>query len=260
MKVVILAGGFGTRLCGETQDLPKPMVQIGDKPILWHILQSYSLYGYKEFIIALGRHSDKIKRYFLDWFELQSNFTLDFQKQTKTNHAQSISDWKIHFVDTGVHTKTGGRLLKLKKYIGDESFMLAYGDVLSDVNLNELEAFHRSHNKLATLTAVRTEGRYGELDLCDDQISSFREKPRTSWVSCGFFMLEPEVIDMISSPDTSFERGPLGELAKQGEMMAFKHHGFWHPMDTPKDKIALTNLWKNNQASWLQRSKECVYG
>ncbi|PCI94982.1 glucose-1-phosphate cytidylyltransferase [Candidatus Aerophobetes bacterium] len=258
MKVVIFAGGFGSRLCEMTGETPKPMIKVGDKPILWHVMKRFSLFGYNEFVIALGRFSDQIKNYFLDTLKTRGDLFIDFESNTSSFGKNCDSSWKIHLIDTGIHTQTGGRLRKLSRYIGNESFMVAYGDVVGDVNISKLVNFHKSHGKLATLTAVQPFGRYGELKLNGDQVLDFNEKPKKEWISCGFFVLEPEVLRLIDSDETPWEKKPLEALAQQGELMAFKHGGYWQPMDTLKDQKTLESLWLKNDALWLKIQNERV--
>ncbi len=258
MKVVILAGGFGTRLCEKTSEIPKPLIEVGDKPILWHIMKRFSLYGYNEFVVALGKFGDKVKQNFLKTLKLGNDLYVDFESNTSSSIQTKETPWKIHFVDTGVHTQTGGRLKKVSAYLGNERFMLAYGDVVGDVDFSSLNKFHSEHGKLATLTCAQPYGRYGELKLDGDQVLEFREKPQKEWVSCGFFVLEPEVLQLIESEETVWEKFPLVNLATSRELMAYKHEGFWQPMDTLKDQKKLENLWNNNQASWLKLQKENV--
>ncbi|MGJ7923220.1 glucose-1-phosphate cytidylyltransferase [Neobacillus sp. LXY-4] len=255
MKVVILAGGFGTRLSEETYLKPKPMVEIGDKPILWHIMKQYSSYGFNEFIICLGYKSHVIKEYFSNYFLYNSDVTFDFQKENKCIiHHHSAEPWKITLVETGLNTLTGGRIKKIQKFIGDEPFMLTYGDGVSDVNIKELVQFHQSQGKLATVTATKPQGRFGSLSLSSDaQVESFQEKIEgdRDWINAGFFVLQPEVFNYLNGGDqTIFEKQPLENLATDGQLMAFKHTGFWHPMDTLRDKLYLEELWNTGKAPW----------
>lgn len=256
MKVVILAGGFGTRLSEKTHQIPKSMVEIGGKPILWHIMQHYSLYSFNEFIIALGFLGDVIKHYFLHFFSMNHNMTIDLGSNRTIIHEGASLPWKVHLVDTGIHTQTGGRLKRLKDWIGDETFMMTYGDGLSNVDLNELLSFHKNHGKLATVSAVHPPPRFGGMTIQDNQVIKFSEKPQKDWVNGGFFVLEPEVINYIKDDDTMWERTPLEALALDGELMAFKHTGFWHPMDTLRDHRVLENLWEKKEACWLKKIQE----
>lgn len=253
MKTIILAGGFGTRLSEKTAHLPKSLVEIGGKPILWHIMKHYALYGVKEFVIALGFMGESIKKFFLDFYRLNSNLIIDLKNNQTHLLEGSVEDWKIHLVDTGTHTQTGGRIKRLKEWIGSETFMVTYGDGLSDVNISELIAFHKKHGKLATVTAVHPPARFGELSLCGDQVNSFSEKPCRGWINGGFFVLEPKVLNFIDGDETVWEKSPLESLALQKELMAFKHEGFWHPMDTLKDQQSLEKLYQDEKALWLKK-------
>ena len=255
MKVVILAGGFGTRLSEETGIRPKPMVEIGGKPILWHILKSYSYYGFNEFVILLGYKGHMIKEYFANYFLHNSSVTIDLKNnEVKTLNNQS-EDWKVTLLDTGLNTMTGGRIKRAKSVVGNESFLLTYGDGVSDVNLNELVEFHNSHEGLITMTTVQPQSRYGTIDFGNDeqQVKSFEEKPvgERGWINGGYFVCDPEVFDYIDNDTTSvFERNPLENLSKDEKLYAFKHHGFWRAMDSLKDKNDLEELWNTNKATW----------
>lgn len=252
MKVVILAGGFGTRLSEYTRKIPKPMVEIGGKPLLWHIMNRYSRYGFKDFIIALGYKAEYIKRYFLDYKNLSSDFCINLESGNINILKPSIEDWNISLIDTGLHTMTGGRMKALKKYIGDERFMLTYGDGLADIDIKQLVSFHLDHGKLATVTAVRPSARFGELELNNNLVEDFEEKPkmREGWISGGFFVFEPGILDFISGPDTMLEREPMTRAASEGEIMAYKHTGFWQCMDSVKDLEILERHWQSG-APWL---------
>jgi glucose-1-phosphate cytidylyltransferase len=253
MKVVILAGGLGTRLSEETTIKPKPMVEIGGKPILWHIMKIYSHYGFNDFVILLGYKGYIIKEYFANYFLHQSDVTFDLKNNKMEIHNCFSEPWKVTLIDTGIDTMTGGRIKQAKKYIGNETFMLTYGDGISDLNINELLAFHKKHGKSITMTAVQPEGRYGSVDINDNGIiNEFIEKPKgdNSWINGGFFVCEPEVMDYISGNNTVFERDPLEKLAEEKKMYAYKYHGFWRCMDTLRDKIILNHLWDNNKANW----------
>ncbi len=252
MKVGILAGGLGTRLSEETVDKPKPMVEIGGKPIMWHIMMHYHHYGFKDFAIALGYKAEVIKKYMVDYCSLNSNLTVSLQTGEVSMHGGYKPDWTVELIDTGLYTNTGGRIKRLIPYMGNETFMLTWGDGVSDINLNELLEFHRSHGKIATLTAVRPPARFGHLDLEGDQIVEFSEKPQTreGWINGAFFVLEPKVFDYIDGDDTQWEKGPLERLAKDGQLMAYKHHNFWQCMDTLRDKRRLESLWSNGNAPW----------
>lgn len=253
MKTIILAGGFGTRLSEKTQNLPKSLVEIGDKPILWHIMQHYSIYGYHEFVIAVGYLGEMIKQYFLNYFYLQHDLKIDLENNQTAISKGIIPPWKIEIINTGIHTQTGGRIKRLKEIIGSQTFMLTYGDGLCDVDIDELIAFHKSHKKLATVTAVHPPPRFGGLDLAGDVVTRFSEKPQKDWVNGGFFVLEPEVLNYIEGDETMWEKSPLEKIAEEGELMAFKHTGFWHPMDTLRDHRTLQTLSETNQAHWLKK-------
>lgn len=254
MKAVILAGGFGTRLSEETSLKPKPMIEIGGKPILWHILKLYSFYGINDFLICCGYKGYLIKEYFANYFLHQSDATFTMSNNSMKVNQNKAEPWTVTVVDTGENTMTGGRLKRVADYLeNDESFCFTYGDGLSDVNISELIKFHNRHGKLATLTATRPPGRYGVLKFGDnDVVSSFQEKPDGdgSWINGGFFVLSPKVIDLIKNDETSWEEQPLSNLAKNNQLFAFKHDGFWQPMDTLREKIMLNNLWSKNAAPW----------
>ena len=254
MKAVILAGGYGTRISEETSVRPKPMVEIGDKPILWHIMKQYSAHGINEFIICCGYKAHIIKDFFANYYLLSSDVTFDLANNNIEVHKNNVEPWKVTLVDTGEKTMTGGRLRRAKDYIGDETFCLTYGDGVSNVNIRELVDFHRSNNSLATLTAVQPTGRFGIFDLHKNEhkISSFMEKPEDegAWINGGFFVLEPAVIDYIDGDSISWEKEPLSTLAKEGQLSAFKHDGFWQPMDTLRDKMYLEELWNSGNPPW----------
>ena len=254
MKVVILAGGFGTRISEESHLRPKPMIEIGEKPIIWHIMKIYSHYGFNEFIICLGYKSHMIKEFFADYYLHTSDVTFDLSKNEMEVHNNYSEPWKVTLVDTGLNTLTGGRVKRIKDYLPeDEPFMLTYGDGVSDINLKELLSFHKSHNKIATITAVNLSGRFGVLDIEDNQsISTFAEKTKEDggWINGGFMVLEPEVIDYIKDDKTIFERDPLENLAKDDQLMAYKHHGYWQCMDTKRDHDLLEKLWDIDEAPW----------
>ncbi len=253
MKVVILAGGLGTRLSEETTVRPKPMVEIGGKPILWHIMKIYSHYGFNEFIICLGFKGYLIKEYFSNYFLHMSDVTFDMQKNTMEVHQQFVEPWKVTLVDTGMNTMTGGRLKRVAPYIGNETFMLTYGDGVSDVNITNLLASHKKHGKSATVTATQPSGRFGALSLdTSNQVTSFQEKPvgDGSWINGGFFVLEPRMLSRIAGDNTVFEKEPLEGLARDHELVAFKHAGFWQPMDTLRDKMHLEEMWNSGKAPW----------
>ena len=253
MKVVILAGGFGTRISEEIHLNPKPMIEIGEKPILWHIMKHYSQYGYNEFIICLGYKQYVVKEFFADYFLHTSDVTFDLVNNSMKVHNNYSEPWKVTLIDTGLHTMTGGRVKRIKEYVGDEPFMLTYGDGVSDIDLKELEAFHREHGKIATISAVNIGQRFGVLDLeSDGQINSFREKNDSDGgvINGGFMVLNPEVFDYIEGDATVFEKEPLENLAKHGELMAYRHHGFWKCMDTQRDKMQLEDMWASGKAPW----------
>lgn len=252
MKVGILAGGVGTRLVEETEVKPKPMVEIGGRPILWHIMMHYACYGFEEFVIALGYKGEMIKKYMVDYCSLNSNLTVNLGTGEVEIHGGRKPSWIVELVDTGMPTLTGGRIKRLAPYLANQTFMLTWGDGVSDVNLHDLLAFHRSHGKLVTLTAVRPTARFGQLDLDGDQVTEFSEKPQTreGWINGAFFVLEPGVFDYIDGDDTQWEREPLERLARDGQLMAFRHTSFWQCMDTLRDKHLLNNLWETGQAPW----------
>lgn len=254
MKVVILAGGFGTRLSEETEIKPKPMVDIGGKPILWHIMKLYSHYGFNDFIICLGYKGYYIKEYFHHYYLHQSDVTIDLQNNNVSYHNSKAEPWKITLVDTGLNTMTGGRIKRIKEFIDGDTFMLTYGDGVANVNIKDLVDFHRNSGKLATLTAVQPSGRFGALDITGDNvITSFREKPKGdgSWINGGFFVLSDKIFDYIEDDTTSiWEQKPLKKLSDSNELMAYYHRDFWLPMDTLRDKMELEKMWLNNEAKW----------
>ena len=253
MKCVILAGGYGTRISEETDSIPKPMVEIGGKPILWHIMKYYSQFGINEFIICCGYLGYVIKEYFSNYFLHNSDLTLDFSSNKSTIHAEFSEPWKVTLVDTGQDTMTGGRLLRVKDYLKGDNFFLTYGDGLSNVDLNLLKDFHNKHKKAATLTAVFPPGRFGALEITSNNaIRSFQEKPKGdgSKINGGFFVFSNQIFDYIENDSTVLEEFPLQKLAKDSELMAFNHDGFWQPMDTLRDKNLLEDLWKNKKAPW----------
>lgn len=254
MKVVILAGGFGTRLSEETGVKPKPMVEIGDRPILWHIMKIYSHFGLNDFIICLGYKGFYIKEYFANYFLHMSDVTFDLKDNRMTVHHTETEPWKVTLVDTGENTMTGGRLRRVREYLDDETFCFTYGDGLTDVDVNALVNFHREEGGLATLTAVQPPGRFGAFNLGGDQrkIATFKEKPQGdgAWINGGFFVLEPGVMDYIDGDPTVWEREPLEGLARDGKLNAFRHKGFWQPMDTLRDKMYLESLWDSENPPW----------
>lgn len=254
MKVLLLAGGFGTRLSEETDIRPKPMVEVGGMPILWHIMKSYSFYGYNDFVILLGYKGFYIKEYFLNYFLHRSDVTIDIQNGKMEVLNNSSEPWRVTLLDTGINSMTGGRVKRAENYIGKNPFMLTYGDGVSDINIHDLVNFHNEHGRLMTITSVQPEGRFGALNIVDNNIvSSFTEKPKGDggWINAGFFVCQPEVFDYIKNGDsTIFEQEPLQELAKSGNVCTFQHKGFWKPMDTLRDKQQLEKLWEQNLAPW----------
>ena len=254
MKVVILAGGLGTRLSEETQVKPKPMAEVGEHPILWHIMKLYSHYGFNDFVICLGYKGYVIKEYFANYFLHNSAVTFDLQGQGMEVHEHTVEPWRVTLVDTGAETQTGGRLKRVAQYLGGERFLMTYGDGVADVDLPALVAFHEARGRLATVTAVQPPGRFGALDMSDDEetVCSFTEKPRGdgAWMNGGFFVLEPAVLDYIAGDATLWEKEPLEHLAADGQLAAYRHRGFWQPMDTLRDKRTLEDLWDAGRAPW----------
>jgi glucose-1-phosphate cytidylyltransferase len=255
MKAVLLAGGLGTRLAEETHLRPKPMVEVGGKPLLWHIMKCYAAHGVREFIICCGYKGYMIKEYFANYFLHMTDVTFDFQNNSTTYHMPKAEPWKVTLVDTGDATMTGGRLRRVRDYVADDdAFCFTYGDGVSDVDITKLIAFHRDHGRLATLTAVQPPGRYGALQTDGTRVDAFAEKPKGDggMINGGFFVLSPKVIDLIAADETSWEGAPLESLARQGQLMAFEHRGFWQPMDTLREKQQLENLWESGKAPWKQ--------
>ncbi len=252
MKVVILAGGLGTRISEETSVRPKPMVEIGGKPILWHIMKLYSAHGLNDFIVCLGYKGYMIKEYFANYYLHMADVTFDMQSNRMEVHANFAEPWRVTLVDTGEQTMTGGRLKRVASYLGNEDFCFTYGDGVADIDVSKLVEFHRSQRTLATVTAVQPPGRFGALDLQENKIRSFQEKPQGDggWISGGFFVLSPRVIDYLDGDDTVWERTPMQRLASDGQMSAYLHRGFWQPMDTLRDKTLLEDLWNSGQAPW----------
>lgn len=252
MKVVILAGGLGTRLAEETLIKPKPMVEIGGKPILWHIMNIYGAHGFKDFIVACGYKGEIIKEYFSRFYLHHADVTFDLGQRTETIHNHNGPDWRISLIDTGLTTQTGGRIKRLQRWIDPETFMMTYGDGVGNVNISALLAFHKSHGRLATVTAVRPPSRFGGLVFNGDQIVEFSEKPQVAegWINGGFMVLEPGVFDFIKGDETPFERESMERLAAEGQLMAFRHEGFWQPMDTIREKQLLETLWNSERAPW----------
>lgn len=253
MKVVILAGGFGTRISEESETKPKPMIEIGGKPILWHLMKIYSFHGFNDFVICCGYKGFCIKDYFHHYYMHQADITFDLAKNTAQYHHSDAEPWKVTLVDTGIHTMTGGRIKRVQDYIGDGTFMLTYGDGVSNVNIAALVDLHKKAGRKATLTAVQPSGKFGALGLEDELVKSFQEKPRGdgAWINGGFFVLEPGIFEYITEGDqTVWERGPLERLAREGQLVAYKHEGFWQPMDTLRDRNELESLWATGRAPW----------
>lgn len=253
MKVAILAGGVGSRLSEETVLKPKPMVEIGGQPILWHIMKIYAHYGFNEFTIALGYKGEYIKKFFVDFCNLSSSLSVDLRTNRITNLGKSTTpDWKIDLIDTGASTNTGGRIKRLQPHVGEGTFMLTWGDGVADINIPALLDFHRSHGKLATVTAVRPIARFGHIELDNDRVAEFSEKPQTSegWINGAFFVLEPGIFDYIESDDTAWDYDPMVNLARDGQLMAYRHTSFWQCMDTLREKKLLEDLWESGRAPW----------
>ena len=252
MKVAILAGGVGSRLAEETEIKPKPMVEIGGKPILWHIMMHYSYYDFKDFVIALGYKGEVIKKYMLDYSSLNRDLTIEMSTGKVTMNAGVTSDWRVELINTGQNTLTGGRIKRLAPLLGAKTFMLTWGDGVSNVDLRRLLAFHKSHGKLATLTAVRPTARFGHIEMRGDQVVEFSEKPQTAegWISGAFFVLEPQIFDYIDGDDTQWEKEPMERLAIDGQLMAYRHESFWQCMDTLREKRYLESLWATGNAPW----------
>lgn len=249
MKAVILAGGIGSRLSEETSLIPKPMVCIGGKPILWHILKIYSNYGINDFIICCGYKGYVIKEYFANYFLHTSDITFDIKDNQMHIHSKNAEPWKVTLIDTGENTMTGGRLKRVSKYLNKESFCFTYGDGLADLNIKSLIETHKRNKSKATITAVKEQGRFGSLSISENEVTSFKEKPN-GWINGGFFVLEPSVIDLIDNDNIAWEQEPLNKLSKSGDLRVFKHDGFWHPMDTLRDKNYLESLWNKGAAPW----------
>lgn len=254
MKVVILAGGFGTRISEESHLKPKPMVEIGDRPILWHIMKLYSHYGFNDFIICLGYKGYVIKEYFANYFLHSSDITFDFTRGNELIIHKNVAErWKVTLVDTGLETMTGGRIKCIEPYINGEAFMVTYGDGISDINLTELVQYHQQHGRIGTVTSAQPPGRFGALQISDSgQVASFQEKPfgDGGWINAGFFVFEPQIFDYIQGPATVFEKDPLETLTSEGQLCAFRHNGFWQPMDTIRDKELLERVWHSGNAPW----------
>lgn len=259
MKVVILAGGYGTRISEETDFKPKPMIEIGGKPILWHIMKIYSSYGYNEFIICCGYKGYVIKEYFINYAKHMCDVTVNLKTGDLDIHRNNAEDWKITLVDTGLNTMTGGRIKRVKEYIGNETFFLTYGDGVSDINIKELFDFHKSNKCLATVTSVQPLGRFGALKINNkNKVETFIEKPvgDGGWINGGFFVCEPNVFEYIDKDETIWEKDPLEAISRNGQLSAYRHYGFWKPMDTLRDKIELESLWQSERAPWKVWGKE----
>ena len=252
MKVVILSGGFGTRMSEYTESIPKPMVTIGGKPILWHVMNIYASCGYKDFYLALGYKSELIKEYFLNYNSLNSDFTVNLLTGDVNSYQTDKIDWNVTLVNTGVKTMTGGRVKRLQSFLGNETFLLTYGDGVADIDINALIDFHYSHGKMITVTAVHPVARFGDLDLDGNQVISFKEKPQISqgWINGGYFVVEPEFFDLIEGDSTILEQEPLEKVAQMGELMAFQHHGFWQCMDTKRDRDSLNRMYLSGSPPW----------
>ena len=252
MKVILLAGGFGTRLSEYTDSIPKPMVTVGGRPMLWHIMRTYAHFGHTNFYLALGYKAELIKEYFLHYRSINSDFTVDLATGEVSPHQRDEADWRVTLVNTGLESMTGGRVKRMQSFIGNEAFMLTYGDGVADIDLDALLKFHRSHGKMVTVTAVHPGARFGELLIESDQVRSFQEKPQMGqgWINGGYFVIEPEFFELIGGDTTILEREPLEQVASMGELMAYRHEGFWHCMDTKRDKDSLEELWQTGRAIW----------
>jgi glucose-1-phosphate cytidylyltransferase len=252
VKVIVLAGGLGTRLAEETVLRPKPMVEVGGKPILWHLLHIYAAHGYEDFLLALGYKGEVIKEYFLNFFALNNDITVDLRVGNVEVHGGKQPRWHVQLIDTGSATQTGGRMRRLKNHVGGETFMMTYGDGLANIDIGKLAAFHKAHGKLATVTTVRPPARFGGVVFDGDRVVEFTEKPQAEggWINGGFFVLEPEALDYIAGDETIWERDPLERLAADGQLMAFRHEGFWQPMDTLRERKLLEDLWDSGNAPW----------
>lgn len=252
MKTLILAGGVGTRLQEETIVKPKPMVEIGSHPIIWHIMHIYAAYGYKDFVVALGYRGDIIKHYFMNYYYMNNSFSARLATGDVTVHSGAREDWTVHLVDTGLGTETGGRVKRVAPWLGDQTFMMTYGDGVANIDISDLVAFHRKHGKLASVTAVRPPARFGGLEFDGDMVRRFAEKPQIGegWINGGFFVMEPGVLEYIAGDDTVLEREPLERLARDGQLVAYRHAGFWQCMDTLRDVRRLETLWESGSAAW----------
>ena len=252
MKVVILAGGFGTRLSEYTESIPKPMVSVGGRPILWRIMNAYASFGHKDFYLALGYKAEVIKEYFLHYRTLNADFSVDLASGEVQSHQTDKVDWKVTLVQTGLDSMTGGRVKRMQPYIGNEPFLLTYGDGVANIDIDALVAFHKQHGKMVTVSAVHPGARFGELEMEGDQVSSFQEKPQTTqgWINGGYFVIEPEFFDLIEGDKTILEKTPLEKAAEMGELMAYRHNGFWQCMDTKRDRDTLEEMWQSGNPPW----------
>mgnify|MGYP005625393309 CR=1 FL=1 len=252
MKVIILAGGFGTRLSEYTEEIPKPMVKVGGRPIIWHIMKTYAHFGHKDFYLALGYKAEIIKEYFLHYRSVNSDFRVDLKNGDLKSYQNDEIDWKVSLVQTGLESLTGGRVKRLKSLIGNETCMLTYGDGVADINLDDLLKFHNSHGKMVTVSAVRPSARFGEIEMKGNKVIAFQEKPQTTqgWINGGYFIIEPEFFDLIEGDKTILERQPLERAAEMGELMAYHHNGYWQCMDTKRDRDHLEELWSSEKAPW----------
>lgn len=253
MKVVILAGGFGTRMAEYTEAIPKPMVTVGGRPILWHIMKTYASFGHDDFYLALGYKAEIIKEYFLHYRSLNADFTVDLGNGNISSRQTDKIDWKVTLVDTGLNSMTGGRVKRMQTYIENETFLLTYGDGLADIDIAALVDFHHSHGKMVTVSAVHPAARFGELDIRNNKVTSFKEKPQTTqgWINGGYFVIEPEFFEMINGDSMILEREPLEKAAQMGELMAYHHEGFWQCMDAKRDRDSLEQMWQSGNAPWL---------
>jgi len=252
MKVIILAGGFGSRLSEYTELIPKPMVMIGGRPILWHIMKTYAAFGHKDFYLALGYKAEYVKEYFLNYRSLNEDFTIDLGSGSIKSHKSDDVDWRVTLVDTGLNSMTGGRVRRMRELVGNERFLLTYGDGVADIDLDALLAFHQKHGRMVTVSAVRPSARFGELEIDAGRVSSFREKPQAGegWINGGYFVIEPSFFDLIEGDATVLEREPLERAARMGELMAYTHSGYWQCMDTKRDRDSLEELWQAGNAPW----------
>ncbi|MGD9020222.1 MAG: glucose-1-phosphate cytidylyltransferase [Lysobacterales bacterium] len=252
MKTAILAGGIGSRLGIETERKPKPLVEIGGRPILWHIMRHFHCHGFSDFVIALGYKGEVIKKYMADFAMLHGNLKINLNSSEIHRYGKQPMDWNVELIETGQRTQTGGRIKRLRDYLGDQTFMLTWGDGVSDVDIGNLLAFHRSHGKLATVTAVRPQARFGHIEFEGDRVVEFSEKPQTSegWINGAYFVLEPGIFDYIEDDSCHWEKAPMENLARDGQLMAYRHHGFWQCMDTPRDLALLNRLWREGRAPW----------